>query len=64
MQSTDSLTPTEFIDEIAANFPKLTLRETRRLLDHARAWATVFFDGEIPPLLASRLQNLEALCRC
>lgn len=64
MPNTDVLTPEEFTTQIAENFPNLTLRETLRLVAHARTWATVFHDGEIPPILNDRLQSLEALCRC
>lgn len=62
MQS-DTLTPEEFVQQISDSLPDSTNRESRRLLDHARAWATVFYEGEIPPLLLNRLQRLEARCR-
>lgn len=62
-QPTESLTPERFLEEVAAVLPRSTYAEGSRLLEHARAWATVFYAGAIPEPLGYQLRTLEGRCR-
>jgi hypothetical protein len=54
-----NMTPEEFAVQVADALSVSTFAEARRLVDHARAWSTVFYDGNIPQSLDSQLQRLE-----
>lgn len=62
-QTPETLSPERFLDEVAAALPNSSYTEGQRLLEHARAWTTVFYDGAIPEQLAYRLSTLEGQCR-
>lgn len=55
-----SITPEQFIANIARSLPKLSEAELARLKKHARAWATVFYSGAIPVEIDRSLTELEA----
>lgn len=62
-QTPESLSPERFLDEVAAALPHSSYTEGKRLLEHARAWSTVFYAGAIPEDLSYRLSALEGQCR-
>lgn len=62
-QLTETLSPEQFADEIAFVLPRSVPAERTRLLDHARAWATVYYTGDVPQALTDRLRRLEIGCR-
>ena len=55
-----SISPEEFLGPIKGALPKSTQNERNRLLEHARAWAVSFYEGEVPAGIESRLESLEA----
>ena len=58
--STDTLfSPEQFVEEVAAALPRSSETEKSRLLEHARAWATVSYPEQIPAKLDMRLTQLE-----
>jgi hypothetical protein len=54
------LTPEQFVNEVESALPQSISTERKRLLEQARAWAVVSYDGEMPEALAQRIQSLEA----
>lgn len=62
-QQSKALSPEEFVHEVSVAFPQSTQREKQRLVEHARAWATVYYGGYVPTLLADRIHKLEVQCR-
>lgn len=54
------ITPQQFVLKINQNLPYLSPGELARLKIQARAWATVFHEGEIPTPLEQKLTELEA----
>lgn len=62
-QPPETLSPESFLDEVAAALPRSSYTEGQRLLEHARAWATVFYAGALPTELGYRLRTLEGRCR-
>jgi hypothetical protein len=57
---TEQLTPEEYLAELRAALPSLSKTETARMLEHGRAWATVFYHGSIPAEVNSEFDELEA----
>ncbi len=55
-----ALNPEEFVEVVAAALPHSTAIEGWRLLEHARAWATVSYPEQMPRTLDERLTELEA----
>ncbi len=47
------------MEEVAAALPRSSETEKSRLLEHARAWATVSYPEQIPAKLDMRLTQLE-----
>ncbi|HEX4772242.1 MAG TPA: hypothetical protein VH351_15505 [Bryobacteraceae bacterium] len=58
--STERLTPEQFVTEIKEALPYLTEADCTRAVEHCRAWAAVFYDGKVPAGLLSELDELEA----
>jgi hypothetical protein len=55
-----SITPEQFIADVERALPKSTQKERDRLLQHARAWAVSFYEGEVPTAMQHRMESLEA----
>jgi hypothetical protein len=53
------LTPEEFTGRIERALPLSIPEEQKRLIEHARAWAIVTYDGAVPEFLDKRLENME-----
>jgi len=53
------LTPKEFIADINAHLPFLSEKELTRLKEHARAWAVVAYEGDVPDDVEESLKELE-----
>lgn len=59
MPEAKQITPLEFIQNIQQAAPRLSESELTRLKKHARAWATVFYQADIPASLERSLRELE-----
>jgi hypothetical protein len=57
-----TMSPEEFISGAFVAMPELSRKEGLRLIEHGWAWATVFYDGVVPPSLLTQLERLEKLC--
>jgi hypothetical protein len=55
----ETLTPEQFVDEVAAVLPESSSAEAYRLIHHARAWAIVYYNGDVPDQLTTRINALE-----
>jgi hypothetical protein len=55
----ETLTPEHFVDEVAAVLPESSSTEAHRLIEHARAWAIVYYSGDVPAALEARIDSLE-----
>jgi hypothetical protein len=55
-----TLTPEIFLNQVEKALSQSTQQERDRLLEHARAWAVVFYDGEVLPAIEHRMESLEA----
>lgn len=62
-RNTATLSPEDFVRDIEQALPNCSPKEGARLVEHANAWATDRYDGEIPEPLLNRLKRLEAQCR-
>ena len=58
--SEPTLSPEDFLHQVEIVMPVSTGEEQQRLLQHARAWATVYYDGNLPAELTHNLTQLEA----
>jgi hypothetical protein len=55
-----AISPEEFLGQVEGALPKVIPKERNRLLEHARAWAISFYEGEMPVAMEHRLESLEA----
>jgi hypothetical protein len=53
------LTPEQFVDELEDALPGASPEEAKRLIEHARAWAIVYYEAEVPRELQARINSLE-----
>lgn len=53
------LTPEQFVDELEDVLPRSSSEEAKRLIEHARAWAIVYYEAEVPRELQARINSLE-----
>jgi hypothetical protein len=53
------LTPEQCVDELAAVLPRSTPTEAQRLIEHVRAWAIVYYEGDVPLTLVAQINELE-----
>jgi hypothetical protein len=59
MPAAKPLTPEEFVSRLGNVLPRCVHTEQDRLLRQARAWATVYHDGDVPQSLDFSLRILE-----
>jgi hypothetical protein len=52
-------TPEEFTSEVERALPLSVPAEQKRLLEHAKAWAIVWHNGNVPEALNQQLKTLE-----
>ena len=56
-----TLTPEQFTKEVERVLPISIPSEQKRLLEHARVWAVVSYQGSVPESLHQQLTSLEEL---
>jgi hypothetical protein len=54
-----AFTPQQFVEEVEGALPLSTPQEQKRLLEHAKAWAIVWHNGNVPEALNQQLKTLE-----
>jgi hypothetical protein len=57
------LTPDVFMRESMLVLASLSATERIGLLEQARAWATVFYNGDVPNTTTQQLTEMEMQCR-
>lgn len=57
------LPPDAFIRECTLVMPSLTFNERARLYEQAKAWATVYYNGDLPKVTTLGLKEMEWGCR-
>jgi hypothetical protein len=55
----EELSPDQCVEELAKTLPQSTPEEAQRLIEHVRAWALVFYEGEVPLSLVHQINTLE-----
>jgi hypothetical protein len=53
------LTPEQFVEDLEDVLPGSSPEEAKRLIEHARAWAIVYYEAEVPRALQARIHSLE-----
>lgn len=59
----EQISPEQFISDATAAMPRLNPNEAFRIYEQATSWATVYYNGDIPPQTINKLQALEIACR-
>jgi hypothetical protein len=58
-QTQQPLPPEEFTAQVRAALPLSTSDEKHRLIELATAWATLYYEGKVPPSLLQDIRLLE-----